>query len=140
MSHKVPTIDPRKRALQQNAGSQIDSILNPLKPQPTKGKPTNHALINRQNLKATQIRNAIRREEDVAKASEEPFKMQRFKGVDSVVKQKVLEATSDNPHSFTRKGEGKGLTAKMTGLTIKSEPRQTHTTHSRTATLAENCH
>lgn len=122
MSHLPP--DPRKRALQQNAGSQIHSILNPLKPAGPVKKSTNHALVNRQNLKATQIRNAIKREEDVAKASEEPFKMQRFKSVDSKVKKIVAEGnhpTNEQTHQFTRKGEGKGITAKLGAISIKSD-------------------
>lgn len=118
MSSAKP-VDPRRRALQQNAGSQIMDILNPIRPVPKGAKVPNHALVNRQNLKATQVRNQLKRAEDSARAAEEPFKMQRFKNVDSVVRQRTEDAAAGSTHTFTRKGEGKGIVAKLGAINIK---------------------
>ena len=112
-------VDPRARALQMNSGKQISTLLNPLQQQSKNSKSTNHALINRQNLKAAQVRNHLRREEETARAQEEPFKMSRFKMVTSIVRQKTIEAsipTQGEIHPYTKKGEGKGVLAKLNTL------------------------
>jgi hypothetical protein len=126
MSHNHPAqMDPRKRALQMMSGSSIAAALSRDAKAPKAGGASggvNHAAVNRQNLKAAQLKNQLRRAEETLAASEEPFKMQRFKQVDSVVRQRTEAAAvpRDQTHQFTKKGEGKGVVAKLGGLTIKS--------------------
>jgi len=139
------SVDPRVRAREMNAGSQISALLNPVKPAPKGGaKAPNHALNNRQALKAAQVRNQLKRDEEEAKAAEAPFKMARFRSVESVLKQKSMDGTlglgaprmDTGPESVRRPqrsgatsgtasaagrrsaaGAG-GLTAKMGGLSM----------------------
>lgn len=131
MSSRAPP-DPRKRALQMNAGSQISNILHPIASVPKGVVRTNHSQNNRQALKATQVRNALKREEEEAKAAEEPFKMARFRGVESVLRQKSAEGTlgqgiarsnGDEPVSRRTVSSG-GLTAKMGNLSMSSQQQR----------------
>ena len=85
----------------------------------------NHSANNRQQLKATQVRNQLKREEEEAKAAEAPFKMARFRGVESVLRQKSAEGTLGQ--GISRGGDGSasdsrrtgGVTSKMAGLSVR---------------------
>lgn len=119
--------DPRKRALQMNAGSQISNILHPIVAIPKGVVRTNHSQNNRQALKATQVRNALKREEEEAKAAEEPFKMARFRGVESVLRQKNADGTlghgiarsnGDDAIASRRTISSGGLTSKMGSMSM----------------------
>lgn len=111
-----------------NAGSQIDSILHPVRAAPRTGpKAVNHSANNRNQLKATQVRNQLKREEEEAKAAEAPFKMARFRGVESVLRQKSAEGTLGQ--GISRGGDGSAsaadsrrtgnITSKMAGLSVR---------------------
>lgn len=114
------------KLVEGNRGSGVASILNPVngirEQQLRDGKkPVNHAAINRAKLKETEEKTKMKLIEQQKKQAQEPFKMARFKNVESIVAKGggtregsgSNSPTSNNAgHSFLRKNEGKSVASK----------------------------
>jgi len=78
----------RERAIQAKSGSAVMALMDPVRgirdQQRRQGvEPVNHAKQNRDKLKQIQEANRTKREDQMRRQSEEPFKMSRFKHVES---------------------------------------------------------
>lgn len=124
-------VSSRQRALQQNSGSAITQLLQPVTN--SRKSDVNHHANNRQLLREFAVKKRLEREEAELKAMEEPFKMNRFKQAQPKIHEKVKEKVAENPHSFVRKGEGKGLVSHLTR--VDGELAQRRRTSLRSAGL-----
>jgi len=128
MSNRTLNKDPRGRARAQSSGSAVQTLLQPLVKPERRGTQLNHAQINRQQLKAVQVRNQLKREEAEMKALEEPFKMNRFKHVQSVVKQQQQKGGSGGGSGEGAPVRGVSATKRTSqgGMQQQTQGRRTH--------------